>query len=434
MTTSPLDDRTSTAFPAPPPATPETWDNPRTGFLFVLGFAAIGAAMANLVPLVLTLSLKATVIDPQNATSVLSIAVAVGSVFALVAFPALGRLSDRTTSRLGRRRPFLLAGALLMVVGAVVLAVAASTPVLALGAVLTAVGFSASMMVCTAVIPDQFAPDRRGPAAALVGLSLPLGAVTGLFIAQLLAPNLVLMILVPAAIGALGSLALVAVLRDRRITAAERPVFDWRQFLTTFWVSPRQSPNYAWAWWSRMLVFLGVAAVQAYQAFYLIVVLAFSPAEVAGAVFLSTLVLTAVALLFAPLAGKLSDVVGRRKPFVIGAALIFGVGLALASVAQTFPAFLVAMGVIGLGQGVYFAVDIALVTLVLPDPANPAKDLGIMNLANSLPPAIVPAIAPLVLGLGATAAQPQNFTALFLFGAIAGLLGALLILPIRGVR
>jgi MFS family permease len=163
-------------------------------------------------------------------------------------------------------------------------------------------------------------------------------------------------------------------------------------------------------------------------------VLGFAPAEVSGSVFLSTLVLTGVALLFAPLAGKLSDVVGRRKPFVIGAALIFGVGLALASVAQSFPAFLMAMGVIGLGQGVYFAVDIALVTLVLPDPANPAKDLGIMNLANSLPPAIVPAVAPLVLGLGATAAHPQNFTALFLFGAVAGLLGALLILPIRGVR
>ncbi|GAA2892614.1 MFS transporter [Pseudonocardia halophobica] len=432
MTTSPLE-----GTGAPGTRTPEsvpTWTNPRRGFLFFLGVAAIGAAMANLVPLVLTLSLKATVIDPANATSILSVVVAVGSVFSLVAFPALGRLSDRTTSRLGRRRPFLLAGAVLVLLGALGTVVAGSTPVLALAGILTQVGFSASMVACTAAIPDQFAPDRRGPASAIVGLSLPVGAVVGLFLAQLFAPSLPLMILVPAAVGALGSLLFAAVLRDRRITAAERPPFDWRAFLGTFWVSPRRSPDFAWAWASRLLLFLGVAAVQAYQAFYLIAVLHFAPAEVAGAVFLSTLVLTAAALLFAPVAGKVSDRIGRRKPFVIGAAVIFAVGLALASVAQSFPAFLVAMGVIGLGQGVYFAVDIALVTLVLPDPANPAKDLGIMNLANTLPSTIVPAVAPAVLAVGASAAHPQNFTALFLFGAVAGLLGALLILPIRGAR
>jgi hypothetical protein len=35
------------------------WVSPRKGFLFFLGFAAIGAGMASLVPAVLTLSLKA---------------------------------------------------------------------------------------------------------------------------------------------------------------------------------------------------------------------------------------------------------------------------------------------------------------------------------------------------------------------------------------
>ncbi len=49
---------------------------------------------------------RAAQIDAANATTVLSVAVGIGSV-SLLAFPALGRLSDRTTSRLGRR-PFLL--------------------------------------------------------------------------------------------------------------------------------------------------------------------------------------------------------------------------------------------------------------------------------------------------------------------------------------
>ncbi|MGK5683908.1 MFS transporter [Actinoplanes sp. URMC 104] len=432
MTTSPLD--SATVLTADDSGAPPAWPNPRRGFLFFLGFAAIGAGMASLVPAVLTLSLKASQIDAANATTVLSVVVGVGSVFSLVAFPALGRLSDRTTGRFGRRRPFLLLGGLLFALGAAGIVAASNTAMLVVANVLTAVGYSSAAVAFTAAIPDQFAPDRRGPASALVGLSLPVGAVTGLFIAQLVAPNLTAMVLIPAGIAVLGAVLFALRLSDRRLSAAERPHFGWSQFLTTFWVDPRRAPNYAWAWWSRLLLFLGVAAIQAYQAFYLIMVLHFAPQEVAQAVFLSTLVLTVAALVCASVAGKLSDRIGRRKPFVVVAAAIFAVGLTLASLAGSFPAFLVAMGVVGVGQGVYMAVDIALVTQVLPDPDNPAKDLGIMNLASTLPGTIVPTVAPAVLAIGATAASPQNFTALFLFGAIAGLLGAVLILPIRKVR
>ncbi|RBY77204.1 MFS transporter [Geodermatophilus sp. TF02-6] len=438
MTTSPLE---SVSQPDPAVlaaddvgAPPGGWPNPRRGFLFFLGLASIGAGMASLVPAVLTLSLKAQQIDAQNATTVLSVVVGVGSVFSLVAFPALGRLSDRTTGRLGRRRPYLLLGALLFALGAVGIIVATNTVTLTVANVVTAVGYSSTAVAFTAAIPDQLAPNRRGPASALAGLSLPVGAVTGLFIAQLVAPNLAAMVLLPAGVAVVGAVLFALRLSDRKLSAAERPHFGWAQFLGTFWVNPLRHPSYGWAWCSRLLLFLGVAAIQAYQAFYLIMVLHFAPEEVAGAVFLSTLVLTAAALVFAPIAAKASDRIGRRKPFVVAAAVVFAVGLALASFAQSFPAFLVAIGVVGLGQGVYMAVDIALVTQVLPDPGNPAKDLGIMNLASTLPGTIVPTVAPFVLAIGATAASPQNFSALFVLGAVAALVGAACILPIRRVR
>ncbi|MEV6643765.1 MFS transporter [Amycolatopsis sp. NPDC051371] len=404
---------------------------PRRGFLFFLGLAAVGAAMANLVPAVLTLSLKATELDAARATTTVSVVTGVGALASLVAFPLLGRLSDRTTGRLGRRRPFLLLGAALFAVGAVVMLVAGSTPLLTLAAVATFTGFSSVTVACTAVLADQLPPHRRGPASAVLGLSLPLGAVIGLFVAQLVAPDLALMILLPAAAAIAGTLLLFGFLTDTPIS--DRPPFDARELLRTFWVSPRRRPDFAWAWASRLLVFLGVAAIQAYQTFYLILVLHFRPDEVAGAVFLSTLVLTAAAVVFAPIAGKLSDRVRRRKPFVIASALIFAVGLLLAAFAGSFPAFLVAVGVVGLGQGVYLSVDIALVTQLVPDPANPAKDLGLMNIANTLPSSLVPAVAPAVLAIGATPDAPRNFAALFVFGAVAGLLGAALVLPIRKV-
>ncbi|KQR37480.1 hypothetical protein [Microbacterium sp. Leaf159] len=104
--------------------------------------------------------------------------------------------------------------------------------------------------------------------------------------------------------------------------------------------------------------------------------------------------------------------------------------------ATTYPMFLVAVAVavMGIGQGVYFAVDYALIMDVLPDQQNPAKDLGIMNLASTPPSSVVPAIAPTLLMVGARATNPQNFAALFLAGAASAVLGALLILPIKGVK
>lgn len=181
--------------------------------------------------------------------------------------------------------------------------------------------------------------------------------------------------LLPAAVAVVGAVLLAPRLNDRVITSAEVPAFTWRDF-GTFWVNPVRHPSYGWAWWSRLLIFFGIAAVQAYQAFYLIIALGYSPQNVSGAVFLSTLVLTVFALVFAPIAGKISDRIGRRKPFVVVAALIFAVGLVVVTFAHDYSMFLVAMGIIGLGQGVYMAVDLALVSEILPDQNNIAKDMG----------------------------------------------------------
>lgn len=410
------------------------WPNPRRGLLFFLGFGAIGAGMAQLVPAVLTLSLKAEAIDHSSATTLLSIVMAISGIVALIAAPIFGRISDRLTTPLGRRRPLLIIGAVLMAIGAPLSYAAGSLGILILGNVLTFLGVAAVTVACTAILADQYSPDRRGPASALIGLSLPVGAVIGLFLAQLVSGSLLAQFLIPAAIGVIAVILLALRLPDRPITRAEVPTFTARDFFGTFWVNPVKHPSYGWAWWSRLLIFFGIAAVQAYQAFYLIIALHFSIAGVSTAVFLSTLVLTVMALIFAPIASKISDRVRRRKPFVIVAALVFGIGLIVVTFATSYPMFLVAMGIIGLGQGVYMAVDLALVSEILPDRHNIAKDMGIMGLASTLPQSIVPAVAPVLLAIGASAAHPQNFPALFLTGAIAGLIGAALILPIRGVR
>ncbi|MFJ4618956.1 MFS transporter [Streptomyces sp. NPDC088812] len=424
----------SRAVQAVPSTSAEQAPTPRPGFLLLLAAAVASVYGVLLSNTILTLSLKATEIDAQGATTVLSVVVGIGSVFSIVGFPVVGRLSDRTLSRLGRRRPYLFAGAVLIALGAVATVAAGDKATLTAGYIITTLGSVSALVACTALVPDQFPPAERGLPSAVLGLGAPIGAVLGLFLAQLVQPDLAAMIYLPAGVAVVAVLALALTARDRRLTREERPAFSGREFLGTFWVNPLKHPAYGWAWCSRLMIFFGVGAVNGYQAFYLIMVHHIDPATVGTSIFVASLLSTGLSLVFAPLFGKVSDLAGRRKPFVIASAIVFAAGLGITAAATTFPMFLVAVAVMGVGQGVYFAVDYALVLDVLPDPDNPAKDLGIMNLANSLPTSIVPAVAPTLLAYGATASNPQNFTTLFLAGTAAAVLGALLVLPIKGVK
>ena len=97
--------------------------------------------------------------------------------------------------------------------------------------------------------------------------------------------------------------------------------------------------------------------------------------------------------------------------------------------AGDFDAFLVGMAVGGLGFGLYMAVDLALVADVLPDPDSAAKDLGVLNIAGALPFSLAPAMAPLVLAIGA-----GSYQVLYAVAGVCALAGAAAILPCRKVR
>jgi hypothetical protein len=70
-----------------------------------------------------------------------------------------------------------------------------------------------------------------------------------------------------------------------------------------------------------------------------------------------------------------------------------------------------------------------IVTDVLPDPANAAKDLGVFNMANALPFAFAPAVAPAVL-----AASDGSYAVLNAVAGLCAVFGALAIVPVKGVR
>jgi hypothetical protein len=72
-------------------------------------------------------------------------------------------------------------------------------------------------------------------------------------------------------------------------------------------------------------------------------------------------------------------------------------------------------------------VDAALITQVLPSATGRAKDLGIINIANSAPQVLAPAMAgPIVAALG-------GYPVLYAVTAVVTLLGGVFIYRVRSV-
>ena len=92
----------------------------------------------------------------------------------------------------------------------------------------------------------------------------------GTFLVKLFTGNLLAMFLGPCAIGGFFILLFAVTLKDRRLAQAEKPAWSLREVARTFYVNPRQSPDFAWAFASRFMFVLAYAFLVTYQAYYLL--------------------------------------------------------------------------------------------------------------------------------------------------------------------
>ena len=303
----------------------------------------------------------------------------------MVANPFFGKMSDRTSSRFGMRRPWMLIGLGGGSLGTLVVAVAPNVSIVLVGWCIAQVCFNAMLAAMVAVLPDQVPVDQRGLVAGILGVCLPIASVGGTFVVKLFSGHLLAMFLAPCAIGGLFILLFAARLKDRRLADADRPRWSLREFASTFYVDPRRSPDFAWAFASRFLFLLAYGFLVTYQAYYLLEKIGSAEDDVPQQIFLATLVQSTAVVASSLIGGRLSDRAGRRKVFVLTASVVYGLSLFTIAGASDLSGFLVGMAIGGLGFGIYTAVDLALVADVLPDRATAAKDLGVFNIAGALP-------------------------------------------------
>lgn len=415
----------------PPPVDAEP--TRRVGGGWIAGFATawLGVWMAQLTPVQLLLPVQVDALMQtqtwQESVMAFGIVSGISSAFAVVAYPLTGALSDRTTSRFGRRRPWILAGALLFAGALLALSVQETIVGVAVCWSLAITGFCALSAALTATISDQVPVGQRGLVSGFISAPQAIGIIVGL----LLVTELFIGALLGYTALAVALLVLVVpflFIREAVLPKGVASPLTWRTFLGGFWISPRQHPDFGYTLLSRVLVNIGNALGTSLLLFFLIYGLGRETLEAEGDLLLLTLVYMAASIVSSIVCGRLSDVVGRRKAFVLGSAMLQASGAVLLTVWPQFDVVMIGALLLGLGYGCFLSVDQALATQVLPDASSRGKDLGIMNIASAVPQALAPMLGALiVMAVG-------GFGALFIASALFSIVGALAVLGVRSVR
>ena len=389
-------------------------------FVALLGPAIIGIGV----------KVQSIVPDAEKAPALATVA-GFGALFAVIGNVLFGRLSDRTTARWGRRRPWIVGGTVVMTVAFVVMALGTTVPVVTAGWCLAQLGANATLAPFIATISDQVPKFQRGSVSALLGIAQNVGILGGTYLAQLFAKQLVILFVGPSIL-AIGAMIMFAFILPDQHLKIKPPRMTAGEWITTLWLNPVKHPDFAFAWWSRFLITLATFMFTTFRLFYMQDKLGLSLDRAPGAVATGVLIYTIALVVTGWVAGKISDRTGRRKILVAGSTLLFGVGMVLLAHISTLGGFYMVEAIQGVAYGIYVGVDLALVVDVLPNPDDSGKDLGVFNMANALPQTVAPLIGAALLGIGS--ATNQNYDLLVYSAGAAALVGALIVLPIKGVR
>lgn len=419
-----------------PGVIPTTNEPKRVGIVFIVVYALtmLGFWMSLGLPSTVTLALRVAEIDPLTKTTSYSLVAGVGALFGLIAAPIFGQLSDYTRSRFGRRRPWIVVGLVGITTGAVIIGLSDSIAMMIVGWVFIQFFLNAGIAAMFAIVADRVPESQRGLLGALAAMTSSCSVVIGLPLIEIFPTNVFAQFVIPVSIAVVfGTIMLIIFKEDRPYTGAES--YGIKQFFGSFAFNPRRTPDFAKLIAAIFLFFMGAAVIGTYGVYFLQDHLGIPPEQLTSVLFASSIAPAILTIIIAPLTGWVTDRLGRRKPALFIAAPLAAASIVLVATAtdvtQYVIGFTIASGVAG---AIVSGAFIPFVIATIKDQSTIARNLGLANVAMTIPFSVVPFFAPLLLGLGVAAGGEPNYILLYVVAGIAVLGSIPLIAAIRHVR
>ena len=329
----------------------------------------------------------------------------IGAVAPLIVQPTIGVISDYTVTRWGRRKPYIVIGALLDVV--FLLGIAYSNDFVALVAFyfLLQVSSNFAQGPFQGYVPDLVPAKQVGTASGLMGLMLTLGTIAGVGIATFggLIDNMPLAILILGVIEVATMVVLIATVDEGR--GAPARTRTWTQIALSAWGRDiLKQRDVLWLLVVR-LMFLGAYNATVVAVGYFRRSHGLSDDDASTTVLIATAIVGVSTALAAIPGGRLSDRFGRR-PVIWAAAAIAGLALLGVAVAPTPELAVAAWVPFGIGMGIFLSADWALMSDVIPK-HTAGRYMGILNAGTAMAgPAFIVVAGPIQDFVAAAVADP----------------------------
>lgn len=362
-----------------------------------------GAALSFLWPTLQTLVIPLRLLELTPETqknTYLGILTFCGLVLAALVQPLAGAISDRSSFRLGRRRPFILVGTLLALLFLPGIGLSKSFILLFLCYCLLQCACNTAQGPFQAFIPDLVPPKRRGVASGAKTLAEVAAGVTCLWIVTRFMGSyagesektwLWPAIGLPWVVLLGGMIATLLTVKELPQPSCSEP-FSVKTVAGSYKIDVRRHSSFVWFLVSRLFILMALGTIQSFALYFLRDVVHISnPARVTG----DLLVAVGIFLLIAIYpAGQLSDRFGR-KPIILVSGFVGAVGILVLLSAQTYSSVLVCGGFLGVSAGAFLSASWALATDLVP-PGEEARYLGLTNLATAGAGALARLIGPVI--------------------------------------
>jgi MFS family permease len=429
MTITPENPIPAPVAPVAPTAVVEPEKRVGALFLTLFGLVNFGLYLTVMMPALFSLPYKVGLLAPDNKVAVLGIVATVGAVVGIITGPVAGVLSDRTRTPIGRRRPWLIGGIIVLALGSTMVALADSIPLLIIGWVVVSIGGAANAAAITPIVAERVPEAQRGTVGAIVGVATQLAGVLGYTIGGLLTGSLLLMFLVPVIALAVFGVVYMIVIREPIV---ELPLTTVGETFRRLVFNPRKHRDFSLVWLGKLLMQISLAFLTTFQLYFVIDRLGFTAEEAGSKLAVVGGIGILVTMTFAITSGILSDRLKRRKIFIYIAAILSAVGLTLMAFTDGYGLFFAAVLFILGSAGMFGSVDVAMASDLVPERSEAGRWMTIYNLAATLSTALAPVLGALLLMVASD--NSGNYTALFLGGAVVALGTGVTAAFVKGVR
>lgn len=421
--------------PVGPTGSKKDKDIPRVRWTFVLSWtlAQLGLWAAVMTPASVGLALRIADIDPVNKDSHYALVSGVGALFAVVSNYAFGYLSDRTTSRFGMRRPYMLAGAIGTMVGSALMGMGQTIPVVFAGWIVVQICANAALTTFLSVLTDRIPPEQRGLTSGFAGMCRTSGIILGTLTIKLLPDSPVQIFLIPAGVFLFFAVIFIFTFGDKVLSKEEASkvskisVLEMASIFRVAREKIQYDSSFGWVLLSIFLIQCTISVSQMYLVYFASDYLHILRKDLPSVVFIGAMILNLASCATAPIAGFIADKLGARRKTFCCAPILMAAGIATMISIPSLHGYYIGLFLIAVGFGVFEGLFVAIATTTTRGSTSIGSDLGLINMAMTLPSvALTAASAGLIAsGIG------MNYV--ILFGG-AGVLSLLSLLFIRKIR